>query len=256
MAAVDDDGPIDWKRFRSGGFDFVYLNATPGNSVWSQAAAARAAGVEVGAYFFPTIHPSLPPEDEVPHWAVALEEADLPICLDVELPHGTAAVGGREFASKWLHTAWHMLRDRYHHNPLIYSSRRVTDTDDSDTFDGKLNDLAPLAPLWLAQYGRSTPLIPAAWGAGNYWIHQHTGDAHRVAGVRQMDLNRFNYLREGESGNRVRWLQQRLALWDRSIDGVFGARTKAALMAFQTAHALTADGIVGPRTFARLARTQ
>ena len=36
------------------------------------------------------------------------------------------------------------------------------------------------------------------------------------------------------------------------VDGVFGARTEEALIEFQRAHGLPADGLAGPRTLASL----
>ena len=63
-------------------------------------------------------------------------------------------------------------------------------------------------------------------------------------------------LRIGSRGEAVIWLQHALARagYDSgSADGIFGARTEAAVKAFQTAHHLVADGIAGPLTLAALA---
>lgn len=56
-------------------------------------------------------------------------------------------------------------------------------------------------------------------------------------------------LRVGARGPAVRSLQQALALAD---DGVFGPETLAAVEAFQRAHGLPADGVVGWRTWGAL----
>lgn len=65
-------------------------------------------------------------------------------------------------------------------------------------------------------------------------------------------------LQEGASGPAVTELQTLLAragFSAGSIDGSFGAKTKAAVVAFQRARGLTADGIVGPRTWEALRGT-
>ena len=62
-------------------------------------------------------------------------------------------------------------------------------------------------------------------------------------------------LRQGDSGNEVKTLQQKLIqmgyLKDRA-DGIFGKKTEAAVTAFQKANNLKADGIVGSKTQAKL----
>lgn len=64
-----------------------------------------------------------------------------------------------------------------------------------------------------------------------------------------------NALRIGDSGQNVRALQQRLAAlgyYTGKIDGSFGTSTAQAVTAFQKANKLTADGVVGPKTVAKL----
>jgi peptidoglycan hydrolase-like protein with peptidoglycan-binding domain len=57
-------------------------------------------------------------------------------------------------------------------------------------------------------------------------------------------------LEEGSEGRQVRLLQRALGV---PADGMFGARTAAALRAFQASHGLTTDGVLGARTSAALA---
>ena len=62
-------------------------------------------------------------------------------------------------------------------------------------------------------------------------------------------------LRIGSTGPMVEFLQNiliYLGLYNGEIDGIFGANTKNAVIAFQNQFGLTADGIVGPRTWAAL----
>ena len=62
-------------------------------------------------------------------------------------------------------------------------------------------------------------------------------------------------LRTGSRGDAVRKLQELLnakGYTCGSVDGIFGSKTKAAVLAFQKANGLGADGIVGPLTWGKL----
>ena len=62
-------------------------------------------------------------------------------------------------------------------------------------------------------------------------------------------------LRTGSRGDAVRKLQELLNALGYdcgSVDGIFGSKTKAAVLAFQKANGLGADGIVGPLTWGKL----
>ena len=62
-------------------------------------------------------------------------------------------------------------------------------------------------------------------------------------------------LRQGSSGSEVKELQEqliRLGYLTGKADGKFGAKTYEALVAFQRANRLTADGVAGPKTLKKL----
>lgn len=54
-------------------------------------------------------------------------------------------------------------------------------------------------------------------------------------------------IKQGSRGPNVKYLQQKLGI---TADGIFGPQTKARVMQWQRNHNLIADGIVGPRTWA------
>ncbi|MFB6398075.1 D-Ala-D-Ala carboxypeptidase family metallohydrolase [Polymorphospora lycopeni] len=64
-------------------------------------------------------------------------------------------------------------------------------------------------------------------------------------------------LQQGASGEDVRQLQIRVAGYpgynaQLAIDGVFGPATRSAVIRFQQAYGLAADGVAGPNTFNRI----
>ena len=62
-------------------------------------------------------------------------------------------------------------------------------------------------------------------------------------------------LRQGARGGEVKEVQRRLKLWgyyNGSVDGVFGAGTRKAVIAFQKKNGLAADGVVGQSTYKAL----
>lgn len=65
---------------------------------------------------------------------------------------------------------------------------------------------------------------------------------------------RNQVLARGDTGDAVEQLQRTLSAlgYAVAIDGAFGAGTEAAVIRFQSNNSLTADGIVGPKTWAKL----
>jgi peptidoglycan hydrolase-like protein with peptidoglycan-binding domain len=72
-----------------------------------------------------------------------------------------------------------------------------------------------------------------------------------------MNMINFVTLKEGSTGPAVTKLQQRLktlGLYSGAIDGIFGSATKASVIKFQQANAVTVDGIVGQETESAIQR--
>jgi hypothetical protein len=83
----------------------------------------------------------------------------------------------------------------------------------------------------------------------NYAIPKGLYTSEEIEHARGRELVRT--LKTGCSGEDVRRLQETLNGLGFSCgkaDGIFGAKTKTAVMAFQSAYGLTADGIVGAKT--------
>ena len=65
------------------------------------------------------------------------------------------------------------------------------------------------------------------------------------------DVAEAAVLKQGSTGTLVKTMQTRLIKWGYlkgTADGIFGAKTKAAVIAFQKKNGLVADGIVGTKT--------
>ena len=86
-----------------------------------------------------------------------------------------------------------------------------------------------------------------------------------VAAVMAFSVNAFSnatvnsayaaVLKQGSKGETVKKIQQKLKNWgyySGAVDGIFGAKTTAAVKLFQKRNGLTVDGIVGAKTLAAL----
>ncbi len=76
-----------------------------------------------------------------------------------------------------------------------------------------------------------------------------------VDAIEMEEICEVAVLRQGSNGGEVREVQRRLKQWGYyagAVDGVFGASTKKAVIAFQKKNGLTADGVVGASTYKAL----
>lgn len=189
-----------------------------------------------------------------------LTKKHFPPALDVE---DSGLSGQAEL--DWVHEAWSTLKSIYGVAPRIYTSQRVWIEDLHNLPAGEMTE----SPLWLAKPwpwpvrskaqlddsafkgGQRDPGVPLPWGQANWWIHQYQGDAFPMPGFSNtVDLSRFRLMVQGETGERVKWVQRRLGIID---DGVFGPGMASHLRMFQKTCQLVEDAVIGPKTFAAIA---
>jgi hypothetical protein len=80
-------------------------------------------------------------------------------------------------------------------------------------------------------------------------------DAQDVTKINNILETSMQTLRRGAKGTDVSLLQEKLrdmGYYTKSIDGDYGSGTKQAVMKFQEIHGLSADGVVGPKTFQKI----
>jgi GH25 family lysozyme M1 (1,4-beta-N-acetylmuramidase) len=280
FAWVDRDA-VDWRKVRDDKIAFAYIRA-----MWSdvvdptyhqEAQRARDVGVLVGPYFFP--------DESVNAKHIAVQVAafcalvkanehvgDMPAGFDVEYARGVNATGR---SRKELLTLIVDIAERLHvglgYWPVLYSSARVIDGQDTDALDATRQgvDMSPLknCPFWCSRYitgYRKAPVLGGLdalpWpplpaylgGTSNVWIRQTQGDAVGLPGVSgTVDINEFFALKLGSMGARVSWTQKRVGT---SESGDFDHATELAVKQWQASRELEADGIVGPASFSLLAR--
>ncbi len=164
IASVDGNKLVDWTKAKLAGCQYAIFRATYiqwKDPVWKiEADRARAAGITVGAYLFPVMSIAAPSADEqVATFVTAvgpLSNRDLPPTLDVEFPGGIAKTGRTRIELlSWIRTAVAALKQVYKISPMIYTSGRVWDGEDSDSLDvDALGIPTPElldCPLWLAR---------------------------------------------------------------------------------------------------------
>ncbi|MFN8490554.1 MAG: GH25 family lysozyme [Caldilineaceae bacterium] len=262
------EGPINFAIIRS---NFGVAKDSVFKRDWLK---IKAAGLVRGAYLFLRFpHPNyqMKAPDPVAQAnafikTVNLDKwSDFPPTIDVEFPGGRKLTGmTAQQCLQGVRAAWKVLKNYYGVAPIIYTSARVWQ---EDLHNLPAPDLVE-SPLWLARYPFKTnrpavrdarvlrikpPPVPPPWGdSTNWWIHQYQGDAVNFPGfisTAQVDLNRFNPMRMGSSGDRVRWVQRRLGI---APNGLFDAAMETALRTFQNKNGLPANGMIDVQTFTYL----
>jgi GH25 family lysozyme M1 (1,4-beta-N-acetylmuramidase) len=274
-------GNVNWSTVAANGASFALVKATESTNYVSgsftqQYNGSAAAGLVRGAYHF--AHPNastgaVQADYFVNHGGGWMSDGKtLPGALDIEYNPGT---GGTCYGLthsgmiNWItsfNTQYHARTGRY---PIIYST-----TDWWTTCTGNYSGFAATDPLWIANYGSAPSPLPNGWSTYTIWQTASSGpfpgDQDLFNGTAD-DLRTFAlgdyapppppvswpYVQQGASGRRVSTVQYLLNAHGAAlpVDGAFGAGTRGAVVAFQSANGLAADGVVGPATWQKLVIT-
>jgi GH25 family lysozyme M1 (1,4-beta-N-acetylmuramidase) len=202
------NGDIDWTEVRGAGVRFAFVAASRGSgddcavvpdscgtdpNYDANYAGARAAGVRVGPYHrafidggsYGELIADARAEAEVFIASVGdLGRKDLAPALDVETPF---EVAGPNALKKWIRTWVKRVGKQLGVRPLIYTNAS------SWSATGNTQEFARRGHrLWVANWGVSTPSVPASNWAGRGWtVWQYTSSGS-IAGISgRVDLNRF-----------------------------------------------------------------
>ncbi|MBH8564836.1 peptidoglycan-binding protein [Nostoc sp. CENA67] len=263
---------IDWNKVKSQGIRFAFARVNYGgnkkddkfSSYWP---AIKAAGIIRGAYLFFRPSEDIQPQVKMFAQDLEIEPGDLPPVVDIEpdyYNHGNTDHWHDLTLAQRLDCIAEILtavETATGYKPIIYTGPSF--------WQETLKNTSRFADydLWIAHYHTDTPSIPGGWKLHTF--HQYKGDQTGFPGISgNVDRNRFNgtldrlkaetvtavALQEGRIGPKVKKLQQALKKVAQdsghlefdpgAVDGMFGSVTKKALIAYQKANSLTADGTI------------
>ena len=200
-------GIIDWDKFRANALidgyppRFIFIKGTEGASrtdpyFKDNFANAREYGFIRGVYHFWSNKSSA--REQAYHFLdkVYLEEGDLPPVLDIEhVPNNVRIEDFQTDVLTWLH----IVEDRYHVKPIIYTYYKFKEKYlSAPVFDDY--------PYWIAHYYVEKIAYKGSW---KFWQHTDTGTLPGITG--RVDLNVYNgtfydlvHLTIGNQDNKLR----------------------------------------------------
>jgi lysozyme len=177
-------GNINWSAVRKDGVRIAFLKATDGRTYNDPTykrnlAAAHKAGIAVGAYHF--AEPDGGRADAIAEAKHYLAQADLkhvdivPV-LDLETTRlGKAAL------TAWVDAWTDTVEKATGKQPMIYVSPSFWASHMNTTAEMKQH------PIWVANWGVSSPSVPAGFGGWDTWQYTSGGHVKGIAGRVDMD---------------------------------------------------------------------
>lgn len=264
LRGVDIAGYQTTSSTQYASYAFVIVKATEGctyvNPKWlAQIRAASRNGQLLGLYHY--CRPEYnAPEAEAKHFVDTIRDYIGKVILAADWEQRAL-----RYSASWLLRFMKEVERLTGTKPLLYIQQ-------SAISGGKYNSIANAGyPLWMAQYNKKMSSRIGGWKKVTIWQYTSTNstldkdvfygdraDWYKLIG--NADSERrvpiVGATKRGMKGVQVKGLQEMLkgyGYYTANCDSDFGSKTEAAVKAFQRAEGLTVDGIVGEKTWSRLA---
>ena len=182
-------GKVNWTSVKSAGYVFGMAKATEGTTYkdayfaqnW---AGMKNAGLIPAAYHYG--HPSTSATAQAQYFVNTVKAAQgglsggLQLVLDLEDTDNESPAT----VSAWVKSFCAEIQTLTGKPAIIYTGYYFW-VDDAGNSSSNYN-----CPLWVAAYGVSSPMVPAAWSTWTFWQHSDTGSVPGVSG--DVDLDYFN----------------------------------------------------------------
>lgn len=271
IGSVDGNGSPNWQKAKlEGHLSFMVLRAmygtVPDSTYARYTNECDHAGIPTSPYLFLRFGDGMAkPETQAESFLAMIgtpNKRRLPPAIDVEGKRGGLS---SKDELDWVRRAYQTIRQAIGAPPMVYTSWMYW-VDPDGLANQPAPDMVESVGWWkywpfptrspahydpdqIANLGH--PATPPPWG-GQWIVQQYQGDALGYPGfISTIDLDRINVLREGATGDTVKWIQRRLG--SVVVDGIWGPQTTTAVKVFQRAMLLVDDGICGYYTYACLA---
>ena len=261
-------GVIDWEKVKKDGVKFAILKVTRKENTVEKAfernyAGCAKQGIPVGVYRYVYAKTAAAATAEAKAIVSVLKGRKAPCGVWLDMEDASIRRLGKSALTAVIAAERKVLEAAGYQVGIYCNQDWYSNVLDVDRLD---------LPFWIARYGtnngkqQTKPSVKSRhtlWG----WQYSSVGRVSGISGSVDVNVAYFApgafggskvytrpMVRQGDRGDAVKQLQTLLSFcgWTLAMDGIWGVKTDSAVKGYQYKAGLTVDGIVGPKTWAKL----